>query len=63
MVQNLQEKMDAAASRLTAHLIRMANADFVSEGQYASDCAQSDRLTDAYETAQRNLRRAEKAVA
>lgn len=62
-IQKLQDNMDAAASRLTAHLMRMADADYTSDAQYMWDCDQSAFLTDKWEEAKKALSRAKREAA
>ena len=62
-IQKLQGKMDAAAQRLTAHLMRMADSDYTSDAQYLYDCDQSAFLTEKFEEAKKALAKAKRQVA
>lgn len=62
-IQKLQDNVDAAASRLTAHLMRMADSDYTSDAQYMYDNDHSAFLTDKWEEAKKALAKAKREAA
>jgi len=62
-IQKLQDNMDAAAARLTAHLMRMSDSDYTSDAQYLYDSEHTGFLTEKWEEAKKALAKAKRQVA
>jgi hypothetical protein len=61
-IPELEANVEKWCSRLAAHLVRMADAKYKSDAQYQSDCAESDFLSDKFESAKKKLAQAKRKV-